>query len=207
MSHPDDVFVDARAFLPPSPWRARMSNLMVLLTAALLLLGGWLFKDWVESQFRFFALAENEITIPYPPAWTLQFSDEAALRVIDPDSVSAYPPREEVFILPKEEGVTALDVWRSRRADRLREFVELDRKNVVLRNGQQAQRIDYAFVVEGQGTDSPLIAVRAADLLFPARYGSQPRYVVVSVSAETDAWDRAWPTFQRVFNWLLGQSN
>jgi hypothetical protein len=207
MSQAEHPFIDARAYRPPGPWQARISNLLVLLTAGLLLLGGWVFKDWVEGQFRYFALAEDEVAVPYPPAWTLEFADEAALRVLEPDSAARFPPREEVYILPLEEDADLADLWLRERASQLREFVETTRRPVTLRDGRDALWISYAYVVEGPDGEAPLIAVRAVDLIFPARYGSQPRLIAVSLSAETDDWERVWPTFQRLLNWLTGDAD
>ncbi len=197
MSSFDDLFVDARAYQPPNKWEARIGNLLVLLIAGLMLLGGWMFKDWMQSQFRYLALSEGEIAIPYPPTWTPRFSEAYALQVVDPESPTAFPAREIVQTLPLPEQPFMAD-WPSQRAATLAEYRELERRRVTLADGRQALLLTYAYVMENDRVSEPsLVAVQAMDLVFVARYGGEKRLVVVTFAADASDWDRVRPMFQR----------
>ncbi len=196
----DGRFVDLSAYQPPSKWEARLHNLLVLLVAGMLLFGGWMFKDWMQHQFRYLALDAKEMRIPYPPAWTLQPDREVALRVLDPTSPEAFPAREEVRILPLPTGQLEA-TWPKMRAKDLDDYVELERRDLVLPDGRPALLLEYAFTEKTPGA-TPLVAVRAIDLAFPARYEGETRLVVVTLAAETDDWPRVWPTFRRVLDRL-----
>ncbi len=198
MSSFDDLFVDARAYQPPNKWEARIGNLLVLLIAGLMLLVGWMFKDWMQNQFRYLALSEDEIAIPYPPSWTLRFSEQYALQVYDPESPTAFPARELVQVVPLPQ-TSFIDDWPRQRATTLAEYRELDRRRVVLADGRQALLLIYAYVVENEeATEPSLVAVQAMDLVFEARYGGKKQLVVVTFAADVSDWDRVSPLFQRV---------
>ena len=198
MTRFDDLFVDVSAYQPPSKWEARISNLLVLLIAGLLLMGGWMFKDWMEEQFRYLALAENEIAIPYPPAWTLQPHQELALQVLDPDGPALFPAREEVRILPLP-ATSFMHAWPAHRAAELGDYIELATRPLTLRDGRNALLIEYSYATQA---DASFVAVHAVDLAFPARYEDETRLVVVTLAAEASDWDRVWPTFQRILEKL-----
>ena len=198
MSRFDDLFVDVSAYQPPSKWEARVSNLLVLLVAGLLLLGGWMFKDWMQDQFRYLALAEGEIAIPYPPAWTLQPDPAVDFRVVDPAGPQLFPAREEVRILSLPDA-PQVDAWSRQRVTTLDDYVELTHKTLTLGDGRPAAMLEYAYAVKvppAQGAS--LVAVHAVDLAFPARYEGEKRLVVVTLAAEASDWDRVWPTFRRI---------
>lgn len=196
MTRFDDLFVDARAYLPPTPWQARFSNLLVLLTAGLLLLGGWMFKDWMQDQFRYLALNENEIAIPYPPNWVLSPTAEGDFQALDPDGPREFPAREQVRILPLPDAPLAT-YWPGQRAAELDDYIELERRPVTLTDGREALLLGYAYAVRAEDA-APLVAVRAVDLVFIGKYEGERRLVVVTLAAASGDWERAWPTFQRV---------
>ncbi len=206
MTRPDDLFVDASAYHPPGKWEARAGNLLVLVVAGLLLLGGWMFKDWMQDQFRYLALAEGEIAIPYPPAWALQSDPTVDFRVVDPTGPQLFPAREEVRILALPE-MPQPDAWTLQRVAALDDYVELSHKTLALGDGRPAALLEYAYAVKpppDQGAS--LVAVHAIDLAFPARYEGEEKLVVVTLAAEASDWDRVRPTFQRILQRIVGKS-
>jgi len=198
MTQLDERFMDASAYHPPGKWEARITSLLVLVVAGLLLTGGWMFKDWMEDQFRYLALDETEIAIPYPPAWELRSNPDVGFLAVDPRSPSAFPPQEQVRILPLPDAALA-DFWPAERAATLNDYIELERTQVRLKDGRDALLLAYTYAARPNGDHTPpLVAVRAVDLVFPARYAGEDRLVVLTLAAETDDWERAWPTFQRI---------
>ncbi|HID35430.1 MAG TPA: hypothetical protein EYP25_12860 [Anaerolineae bacterium] len=198
MTRFDNLFMDGRSHRLPASWQARVGDLLVLLVAGMLLLGGWMFKDWMYDQFRYLALDENEIAIPYPPNWIRQSSPRGDFRVIAPHDASAFPPSEGVRILPSPNAPLA-DAWPAQRAAELDDFIELKRARVRLADNREAFLLIYAFVARPEQEDAPpLVAVQGMDLVFRARYEGAKHLVAITLAAETSDWERAWPTFQRI---------
>jgi len=198
MAQFNEAFLDASAYRPPTKWQARTSNLMVWLTALILLTAGWFFKDWMMTQFRYLALAEGEPAIPYPAQWRLEAAEGLALRVLDPNSQSAFPPREEVAIYPLPGG-PAINAWPEFRRSRLNAYHEIERTLTTLPDGRQALSLTYSFVAETDASPTPIV-VAAHDLVFVAHYGQSDNLIVMTLAADVNEWKNEWPFFQKILN-------
>ncbi len=198
MTRFDNLFGEDRRHGVPPSWQARVGDLLVLLVAGMLLLGGWMFKDWMHDQFRYLALDENEIAIPFPPNWILQPGPRGDFRVVAPHDASAFPPSEAVRLLPSPNAPLA-EAWPAQRAAELDDFIELKRARTRLADDREALLLSYAYVARPEQEDAPpLVAVQGVDLVFRARYEGVKHLVVITLAAETSDWERAWPTFRRV---------
>jgi len=197
MSDFDDLYVDVSAFQPLGKWQARASDLLVWLLVLMLLLMGWFLRDWMLSQFRYLALAENTPAIPYPAQWRPQTTARLALQVFDPDSESPFPAREEVAVLPLSPG-ESMASWPQIRERALEGYHEEQRESVTLREGREAMLVTYTFVADVDDETLPMVVVRAQDLIFIVDDGQARRLVVLTLAADAAAWDDVRPLFQRM---------
>ncbi len=198
MSQFEELFVDMEAYQPPSKWQARFSHLLVLLTAGLLLVGGWMLREWMLDQFRYLALGEGQVVIPYPSIWQVSPTPGLVLRVVDPHSSSPFPPQEMVRLFPRASDSLA-DFWGDQRTHPESDYREIARHTMPL-GGRQALVVEYAYAAEVEDASTPLVAVRAVDVVFPVRYGDEERWAVVTLAADAQDWSQVWPTFQRILS-------
>lgn len=198
MSQFEEVFVDMGAYQPPSKWQARLSHLLVLLIAGLLLIGGWMLREWMLDQFRYLALGEGQVAIPYPPTWQVVPTPGLALRAVDPHSTSVFPPQEMVRLFPREsDSLEAF--WQAQRTHPGPDYREISRYAMQLGQGP-ALVVEYAYAAKVEDASTPLVAVRAVDVVFPVRYGGEERWAVVTLAADAQDWSQVWPTFQRILS-------
>ena len=198
MTEFNELFVDVDAYRPVGRWHAWAREIMVWLMVAMLLVAGWYFKEWMSTQFRYLALAENAPAVPYPAQWLPQPASEQVLLVLDPHSQSGFPAREEVLIMPVPENDIVL-AWPEHRAQTLRDYHELNRMNVTLSDGRPALLLSYTYVAETEDSQSaPLTIVRASDLAFVMNDGQRDKLVVLTLAADVHEWEEQEPLFQRI---------
>jgi hypothetical protein len=191
-----EAFVDVSAFQRPDKWSARASNFVVWLTVLLLLTGGWFLKDWMMTQFRYLALAEDAPAIPYPVQWTPQPAPGLALQVFDPESQSAFTARQEVGVYPLPQGNIAI-AWPEKRRE-LKDYHELNRSLVTLPDGREALVLTYTYVTDEEKDDAPPVVVKAQDVAFVINDGQADRLVVMTLAADVNEWDVVGPEFERI---------
>jgi len=206
MTHFNEIFVDVDAYQPPSKWEERFNNLQVWLIVALLLVGGWFFKDWMMDQFRFLALAEGQPAIPYPVQWQQQPTEAVTLQVVDPASESPFPARETVAVqnAPKSDFTMT---WPEQRALQLSDYKEVERRLVKLADERQALWLLYTYVSDVGTTPAasvaPVVVVQAQDVVFEITNDQgQKQWVVITLAADSHEWNQEWPTFRRILEKL-----
>ncbi|RUA17412.1 MAG: hypothetical protein DSY55_02170 [Clostridia bacterium] len=205
MTHFNEIFVDVDAYQPPSKWEERFNNLQVWLIVALLLVGGWFFKDWMMNQFRFLALAEGQPVIPYPLQWQQQPAEAVTLQVVDPASKSPFHARETVILKNASKG-DFTTVWPEQRTLQLRDYKEVERRLVKLGDDRQALWLLYTYVSDmgkSQAANASPGVIQAQDVVFETTNElGQKQWVVITLAADSNEWDQEWPTFRRILEKL-----
>ena len=192
-----DAFIDIEDFHPPSAWQARFSNLMVWLVVALLLTGGWLFRDWMMNQFGNLVLVEGEPTISYPAKWKPMPVADQLFVVIDPESEQQPAPSEQVAVLPAPPEPFDL-YWPEHRSTQFDAYREQSRLLTSIADGRRALLMTYSFVPDG-GATTLSQRVMAQDLVFEVRDGEATHLVVVTLAAPEADWQRLEPLFQDIW--------
>ncbi len=195
----EEAFVDASAFLPPGKWLARASQLLVLLTVAMLLVGGWFFRDWLMSQFQYLALSGDSLAIPFPAQWQDDAGEGDLLRVVAPVETDALPPAETVTIHPLPAAPIA-KAWPAQRSQSLPGYHQIAQSAVALLDGRPALLLTYAYIANHAADDAraPEI-IQAQDIAFETSSG---RLAVITLSADANAWAGVQPAFRRIWRRL-----
>jgi hypothetical protein len=145
---------------------------LVLLTAIVLLVLGWVLSITIGSGTVPFATADGAVTLQYPASWVTGAGglEGTVLEAYDVKALSQFHPAFRLRISSLREGQSLFDAATAlsiRRGRTVREYRELSSEETTL-SGKPALRVSYGYVSSPSaraGAAALPIIVRATDVL------------------------------------------